>query len=249
MKLEKRLIVTSTVSIIIQFILIIFSSYYTYKSHIETQIEFLLSEENKRFEWVIEDKVAYILSTFSTISRIIESDLDSEKSQLDLDSYISGPKRQILYYIIEDTNSPMYSIERKPITNHKNNDEKLYNNIRKKISEKEFDEHLEIVEFKGKLWIELIKKIKEPGNRYSHIALIHPLDFVIEYMNTSHMGKGGWHTLYNNDVLIHHNGSALGGDIPSDKVALKNRILNDSLYKESSFLTLDYIVGWKPGIF
>ncbi|MFC5076297.1 Phytochrome-like protein cph2 [Vibrio thalassae] len=248
MKLEKRLIVTSTVSIIIQFILIIFSSYYTYKSHIETQIEFLLSEENKRFEWIIEDKVEYILSTFSTISRIIESDLNYEKSQLDLNSYIFGQKKQILYYIIEDGNSPIYSIERKPITNNQAKDEELYNNIHKKILEKKFDEHLEIIELKGKLWIELIKTIEKPENGYSHIALIHPLDFIIEYMDASHMGKGGWHALYNNDVLIHHNGSALRHDIPRDKVALKNKNANDSLYKESSFLTLDYIVGWKPGI-
>ncbi|PQJ37880.1 hypothetical protein BTO00_22615 [Vibrio campbellii] len=94
MKLEKRLIVTSTVSIIIQIILIIFSSYYTYKSHIETQVEFLLSEENKRFEWIIEDKIEYIMSTFSTISKIIEHDLNSEKKRLDLNSYLFNHKEK-----------------------------------------------------------------------------------------------------------------------------------------------------------
>lgn len=248
MKLEKRLIVTSTVSIIIQIILIIFSSYYTYKSHIETQVEFLLSEENKRFEWIIEDKIEYIMSTFSTISKIIEHDLNSEKKRLDLNSYLFNHKEKILYYIIDYNKKTKFTIERKSITNNKSADNTLYNNIIEKISKEDINERIEIIYFEGKPWIELIKKINNSNKVYSHIALIYPLDFIIEYMDASHMGKGGWHALYNNKSLIHYNGSTLDRDIPLNKVELKKINADSYLYKESSFLTLHYIVGWRPDI-
>ncbi|MFS1918925.1 bifunctional diguanylate cyclase/phosphodiesterase [Vibrio sp. 10N.286.46.E10] len=252
MKLEKRLIVTSTVSIIIQIILIISSSYYTYKSHIETQIEFLLSEENKRFEWIIEEKIDHILSTLSTIIIIIENNLNPEIRQLDFNEYFLDNEKNTLYYIIDNNRDAKYTTERKTITNDKNGNNEIYNNIIAEISKKDIDEYLEIIEFKEKLWIKLIKKINKNKNKnkkgYSHIALIYPLDFIIEYMDASHMGKGGWHALYNNKSLIHYNGITLEHDIPLDKLELKKRNADSYLYKESSFLTLHYIVGWRPEI-
>ena len=259
MKIDRKFILFAAFSVSVQLLILFASSYYIYKQHITKEVTYLISQETEKLSFLIRDKIASL-----------ESDIDILSRNDILNKYISSKGTIVGDYIIyrsmlNELDVFLNSIESlKYVSVHNGEFEKILSSKKSNINNISDEELLYLFEeyiqknkhkgdYKGTIILNgtpmmlVVSKLEKYQNTSKNIGgyvmTLHSLDFINKFMEMTHLGRGGWNAIYNDDVLLYRNIGFVEMSLPLRKDEFLD-IEKDSLTETIYIHDLLYVIGW-----
>ena len=263
MKIDYKFFLVTSLSVSIQLFILVMSSYYIYKQHITKEVESLISQETTKLSFLIKDRIEILESNVDILSKneILNKYISSAdqivgdyivyKSILrELDVFLNSVK-SIEYISVHDGEfKKILSSKKKSIDGIPNED--LTHLFRNYINKDKYKRNYKgTVIINGIPMMLVVSKLEKYKNKTrkpgGYVMTLHSLDFINKFMEITHLGRGGWNAIYNDDILLYSNTSFVNMSLSlskDDLLNLEKEILIETIYIND----LLYVIGWHSGI-